>query len=195
MVNHNLNCCDEDTSQQNFEQANHKEVDADSFDVVEEIEIPFSEDFPELVIPVHITNRTAAREFVLQVLYASEVSEQSAHHLMRLMCNNRKFHEKAKQFVEQLLEKIVIHNKQVSVLIKKYSKNWSLNRIAMVDRLAMQIAITEILFFDEIPPKVSISQAIEIVQNYSTEESKRFVNGILDAIYNDSNCLGGVDAE
>ncbi len=62
------------------------------------------------------------------------------------------------------------------------SKNWDFERIAIIDRLIIRMAICEFLFFDDIPPKVSISEAIEIAKKFSTDDSSAFVNGILDAI-------------
>ena len=68
-------------------------------------------------------------------------------------------------------------------LISDNLDNWKLERVATLDQLIMRIAVNEIYFNDDIPPKVSISEAIEIAKSYSTEDSSSFVNGILDAIY------------
>ena len=68
-------------------------------------------------------------------------------------------------------------------LISDNLDNWKLDRVATLDQLIMRIAINEIYFIDDIPPKVSISEAIEIAKLYSTEDSSSFVNGVLDAIY------------
>jgi len=61
--------------------------------------------------------------------------------------------------------------------------NWEFDRVALLDRLLLILAISEIYFIDDVPPKVSISEAIEIAKQYSTEESAGFVNGVLDNIY------------
>ena len=70
-----------------------------------------------------------------------------------------------------------------SVLISDNLDNWKLERVATLDQLIMRIAISEIYFNEDIPPKVSISEAIEIAKVYSTEDSSSFVNGVLDSIY------------
>ncbi len=70
-------------------------------------------------------------------------------------------------------------------LIKDRSKNWEMNRITLIDKLILRLAITELLFIDEIPPKVSISEAVEIAKEFSTEDSSAFINGILDSVYSD----------
>ena len=68
-------------------------------------------------------------------------------------------------------------------MIKTRLNNWEFDRVALLDRLLLILAISEIHFIDDVPPKVSISEAIEIAKQYSTEESSSFVNGVLDNIY------------
>ena len=70
--------------------------------------------------------------------------------------------------------------------IKKNLQNWEFARIALLDKLILRMAITEMLFMHDIPPKVTISEAIEIAKEYSTSESSSFVNGILDAVFKKS---------
>ena len=71
---------------------------------------------------------------------------------------------------------------RVSV-IEKRLKNWELQRIAVIDKVILRLALAEILYFSDIPPEVSINEAIELAKKYSTEKSSKFINGILDAIY------------
>ena len=68
-------------------------------------------------------------------------------------------------------------------MIITHAENWEIQRIALLDKLILLMAICELYFMDDIPPKVTISEAIEIAKRYSTEESSSFVNGILDAVY------------
>ena len=70
-------------------------------------------------------------------------------------------------------------------LIRSHLQNWEFDRVAQVDRLLLRMGICEIFFIDEIPPKVSISEMVEISKVYSTDESPNFINGILDAVYKD----------
>ena len=70
-------------------------------------------------------------------------------------------------------------------IIQEKSKNWEMNRITMIDKLILRLSISELVFIDEIPPKVSISEAVEIAKQFSTEDSSAFINGILDSVYND----------
>ncbi len=90
--------------------------------------------------------------------------------------------DETKEFALQLLNKSDEHAVYALELIERFSQNWELGRIAHVDRVILKIAITELLSFPEIPPKVTINESIEIVKKYSTEKSGVFVNGILDSV-------------
>jgi N utilization substance protein B len=70
-------------------------------------------------------------------------------------------------------------------MIAKKIKNWELDRIALIDRIVLRMGICELKYFPEIPPKVSINEAIELAKKFSTERSGKFVNGVLDAVYNE----------
>ena len=70
-------------------------------------------------------------------------------------------------------------------LIKSHLQNWEFDRVAQIDRLLLRMGICEIFFVEEIPPKVSISEMVEISKIYSTDESPGFINGVLDAVYKD----------
>jgi transcription antitermination protein NusB len=87
-----------------------------------------------------------------------------------------------KEFVKILFSKAVLHSKKCSDLIDKNTTNWEVDRIALMDILVMQLAITEILEFPEIPVKVTLNEYIEIAKYYCTSKSSTFVNGILDNI-------------
>jgi len=82
-----------------------------------------------------------------------------------------------------LLANMVINKQEyLNELMDEFTQNWELDRIAKIDRFLVQSAICELLYFEEIPPKVSINEAIEISKKYSTDRSKMFVNGVLDSI-------------
>ena len=68
---------------------------------------------------------------------------------------------------------------------KKRLKNWAFNRITIMDRLILRMSLSEMLYEEEVPPKVSIKEGVEIAKEFSTTDSSSFINGILDAVYND----------
>jgi N utilization substance protein B len=86
------------------------------------------------------------------------------------------------EFVKLLFRKVVVNTKQCSELIDNNTTNWDVDRIALMDILVMQLAITEVLEFSEIPVKVTLNEYIEIAKYYCTPKSSTFVNGILDNI-------------
>lgn len=86
------------------------------------------------------------------------------------------------EFGRKLANTIVNKEKYLDELLEEFANNWELDRIAKIDKFLVQSAICELVFFEEIPPKVSINEAIEISKKYSTDKSKLFVNGILDSI-------------
>ena len=90
--------------------------------------------------------------------------------------------EEDEEFVKILFRKAILHSKKCSELIDKNTTNWEVDRIALMDILVMQLAITEILEFPEIPVKVTLNEYIEIAKYYCTSKSSTFVNGILDNV-------------
>jgi N utilization substance protein B len=85
-------------------------------------------------------------------------------------------------FAEPLIKGTVEHLKELDAIITKHAKNWEIHRIAAVDRNILRLAIYEMLHRDDIPPVVSINEAVDIAKKFSTEESGKFVNGILDKV-------------
>ncbi|MBU1113276.1 MAG: transcription antitermination factor NusB, partial [Candidatus Omnitrophica bacterium] len=82
-----------------------------------------------------------------------------------------------------LLDGVLKNSVQIDSLIKKYVKNWGIDRMAVIDRNILRIACFELTFLDDIPPKVSINEAIELAKRFGDMDSPRFVNGVLDKIY------------
>lgn len=126
--------------------------------------------------------RRAAREVVLQALYAQELSEASLAQVTADVIEPAELSPELKDFARRLFEFSYVHREELDDYIKLKAKNWEFKRIAIIDRLAIRIAVCEFLYFDDIPPKVSIAEAIEVAKKYSSDESSAFVNGILDAI-------------
>ncbi|MSP69149.1 MAG: transcription antitermination factor NusB [Bacteroidetes bacterium] len=90
--------------------------------------------------------------------------------------------EEDKQFILELFRKTIIYNDRCEKLISDKTKNWEVDRIAVMDVILMKMAISELLHFSSIPVKVTLNEYIEISKTYSTPKSKQFINGILDKI-------------
>lgn len=117
----------------------------------------------------------------MQALYAHELSGDEVGHVIRTLLQP-KFEEDALRFAESLFIRTLDATEEADALIEAHAKNWDIGRIAMLDRMLLRLAITELLHFEDIPPKVTINEAIEVAKRYSTEQSGTFVNGILDAV-------------
>src|SRR6476469_6648558 len=88
----------------------------------------------------------------------------------------------ALDFAKDLTLKLTSHRAEIDGLITEKLRHWDLRRVALIDRLLIQMGITELLYFPEIPPKATINELIEIAKDYSTDESGKFINGLLHAV-------------
>ncbi len=129
------------------------------------------------------------RERVLQILYAYEMNNENLSALTKSILGDVE-EENDKKFGEDLVNRVLIHKKDLDEKIKDRISNWEINRVALIDRILLRMAICEILFFPDIPPKVSINEAIEIAKEFSTAGSGKFINGILDKILSDEKSAG-----
>lgn len=127
--------------------------------------------------------RTRAREFVLQVMYQHEMSQEPIKDLFETLWEHASsVHEDIRLFAEQLTTQTLKFQKDVDESIRKAAENWDIERMAVLDRCILRFATYELLYRDDIPPKVTINEAVNIAKKYSQEESGKFVNGILDKI-------------
>ena len=128
-----------------------------------------------------IFKRRIVREKVLQILYAYELNREQLQNLTDDVLKD--IDDKAdKDFAENLVNRVLINQKDLDSKIKERVDNWELGRIALIDRILLRIGLCELFYFPEIPPKVSINEVIEIAKEYSTAGSGKFINGILDAV-------------
>ena len=127
--------------------------------------------------------RRVGREAVLQGLYALEISGEERSKILNDILGRRDYDSKMKNFITTLFDSSIDHKNWCEEQIKSRLNNWEFDRVALLDRLLLILAISEIHFIEDVPPKVSISEAIEIAKLYSTEESSSFVNGVLDNVY------------
>ncbi len=130
------------------------------------------------------SRRRVAREKALQILYATEMNSDAFHELITNFYDDLES-ENEKEFSRSLIRNVVRNQDELDKLIESKASNWELDRIALIDRLLLRMGIAEILYFPDIPPKVSINEVIEIAKEFSTSKSSRFINGILDAILNE----------
>jgi N utilization substance protein B len=126
--------------------------------------------------------RRLVREKVLQALYAYEFSKNDPEVVAEDVLSELKGDKEQHAFAKTLFLKAISSGKELDALIKLKVEHWEFSRLAVIDKLILRMAIAEILFFDDIPPKVSINEAIEIARDFSTVKSDKFVNGVLDSV-------------
>ena len=127
-----------------------------------------------------------ARIITLQVIYAHELKGSDLNDTCTFMLDEGKPPMvNVIKYGKQLSNLIFQHAIEVDELIKNRSKNWDFDRITLIDKLILRMALVEMIYVDEVPPKVSIAEGVEIAKQFSTEDSSSFINGILDAVYNE----------
>ncbi len=142
-----------------------------------------------------IPKRRLARERVMQLLYAHDLGGSDLDSLKWEMIErdlapaadepskeNADANERALEFARDLLREILAHREEINQIITEKLKRWDFHRVALIDRILIQMGIVELMYFPEIPPKATINELIEIAKDFSTEESGKFINGILHAI-------------
>jgi len=124
--------------------------------------------------------RRKAREIVLQSLYEAEFSDLTPREIFDQQIARRLPTEETVDHAEALFFKTLENIDQLDAIIAPALENWEIGRIALVDKNILRFALAEILYFDDIPPKVIVNEAIEVAHRYSTEDAGRFINGLLD---------------
>ena len=127
--------------------------------------------------------RRIAREAVLQALYASAMTGEDSDKILKDILNRRSYEPSLIKYITDLFESAIDNKEWCEDQIKSRLNNWEFDRVALLDRLLLIVAISEIYFVEDVPPKVSISEAIEIAKIYCNEDSSSFVNGVLDNVY------------
>src|SRR4051812_33525965 len=132
-----------------------------------------------------MTRRTRGREIALQVLYQTEQNPGHAADEVRRFIDRRLLGDKRLvEFAEALIAGVHANQPRIDALISEVAENWRLDRMAAIDRNILRLGAYEMLFCPEVPTKVAINEALELAKRYSTAQSSRFVNGILDRLQN-----------
>ena len=134
--------------------------------------------------------RSRAREFALQVLYQMDITRDAYDVCLSNFWQahiEEHIEEEIKNFAGELVKGVADNLEVIDGKIAQYAANWQLKRMAFVDRNVLRLGSYELMFRNDIPLKVSINEAVELVKKYSGPEAGKFVNGILDKIKPDKN--------
>ena len=131
--------------------------------------------------------RSKARKRALDVLYASEMRNRSTVEALREQTAAGQVND----YTVQLVQGVTEHRDRLDEVIATYAKDWTMDRMPAVDRNVLRMATFEVLYVDEVPFAVSVSEALNLVRDLSTDESPGFVNGVLGNIVRDRESLVG----
>lgn len=135
--------------------------------------------------------RRKSRELALQLLYQLDVhGEPDPAPALGEFWSRHPVSGEVRGFAEALVRGAKLHQGKIDALIAEYAENWELERMAVVDRNILRAAIFELLWAGDVPPKVAINEALEVAKKFSTQESSRFINGILDRIHKEQSSAG-----
>ncbi len=119
----------------------------------------------------------------MQALFCMDTLKNESDELLEGLSGMLELAPDINRFYMTLIKGVIDNKSQIDKRIEQFSSNWKINRMGCVDRNILRIAAYEILYCHDIPPKVSINEAVDIGKLYGTEESGSFINGILDGIY------------
>ena len=127
--------------------------------------------------------RRSSRELALKFLYQSELNAGNIDEQMKLFLERNSLHDEVEVFMMELVKSTLKQMKEIDEIIQKFSENWVLDRMTVIDRNILRMGTCELLFNFSTPPKVAINEAVDIAKKYGNEDSPEFINGILDKIY------------
>ena len=127
--------------------------------------------------------RRKARELALQLLYELDLrGDEEVEPAIEEFWRRQEAAEDIRVFADTLVRGTKAHQAKIDELIARFAERWGLDRMAVVDRNILRAGLFELLWSNEVPPKVAINEALDIARKFSTEESTRFINGVLDRI-------------
>lgn len=131
-----------------------------------------------------VTGRRQAREWAVQFLFQTEFNPENLEQALTDFWDDeeKKPSERDRTYVNEVVRGVIARQREIDRTISKYTQNWDVDRLGVLDRVVLRVATYEMLFRTDIPPVVSINEAVEIAKAYSGKDSGRFVNGVLDRI-------------
>jgi N utilization substance protein B len=127
-----------------------------------------------------------AREAALQVLFQKSFQDDpNPQDLFHAFVDNFTIDNKTRDYALFLVSGVMEKEDDINSMISKYSENWSIDRMAMIDKILLQLAIFELCFSDQTPtaPKLAITDILDLAKKYSSQDSNHFINGVLDQVY------------
>ncbi len=130
--------------------------------------------------------RSQARETALKVLYQLDITKDPLQEGLENFFRHHRIPVNSQPFIRTLVEGTIQRLAEIDSLLAKHATNWAVNRMAIVDRNILRLGVFELVFGQETPPKVAINEAVELAKRFGTNDSGKFVNGVLDSIHKES---------
>ncbi len=127
-----------------------------------------------------VKQRHQARMMAVQFLFQRDFNQDEFESALEIFWQNQDPPQRAKDFAETLIRGVISHRDEIDGMLQEYASNWEINRMGAIDRNVMRMAIYEMRYCMDIPPVVSINEAVDIAKEFSSVQSGQFVNGILD---------------
>ena len=128
-------------------------------------------------------SRKDAREFVMKYMYQMDINQKYSLDDLELLLEEEKIDLDDRDFIDKSLKLLISNVNDLDKVIEQFLKGWTTNRIPRIDLAILRVAVNEINNLEDIPIGVSINEAVDMAKRYSTEESYRFINGVLGSYY------------
>ena len=132
-----------------------------------------------------VNGRRQTREWIMQFLFQMDFNPEPLDVALEDFWEEKEPSEREKRYAEEIIKGVVQHKAELDRRLSKYAKRWDSDRMGAVDRAVMRVALFEMLYRDDVPPVVSINEAVHFAKDFSSFQSGRFVNGVLDRIRKD----------
>ena len=132
-----------------------------------------------------VSGRRETREWIIQFLFQFEFNPEPMDTALKDFWEEKNPSEREKAYAEEIIKGVIQHKDELDDHLARYAKRWDSDRMGAVDRTVMRVALFEMLYRDDIPPVVSINEAVHFAKDFSSFQSGRFVNGVLDRIRKD----------
>lgn len=124
-------------------------------------------------------SRRTSRELAIRALFQTDVGQFKPEEALESVLDPDRYASVTLDFARELVIGVAEHLPHIDQMIEEYARGWTLDRMANVDRNVLRVAVFELLYLPDVPPSVTVAEAVELAKQYSTAESGRFVNGIL----------------
>lgn len=134
-----------------------------------------------------VNGRRETREWIIQFLFQLDFNPEPIDIALTDFWEEKSPNEREKKYAEEIIKGVVQHKVELDERLSQYAKRWNSERMVAVDRTVMRVALYEMLYRDDVPPVVSINEAVHFAKDFSSFQSGRFVNGVLDRIRKELN--------